>query len=118
MQGEYSSTQTSRGVDWILHESCGHCTLPYDLSVQDGYFICTTSDYVIFRSKVSTHDPAIDLTSLKANLNNFLTRQDREAQITIRGGGYLVEAGPCGLTVTHIQQFNFMCKNVYVILET
>ena len=102
MQREHPSTQTSRGVDWILHESCGQCILPYDLSVQDGYFICTTSDYVIFRSKLSTHDPLIDLTSLKANLINFLTEQDREAQITINEVEYSIEPGPCGLTVPHL----------------
>ena len=101
MQRENPKTQTSRGVDWFLQESCGRCTFPYDLSVQDGYFTCTTSDYVIFRAKLSTYDPSIDLTSLKANLNNFLTRQDREAQITINEGRYLVEPGPCGLTVPH-----------------
>ena len=99
MQREYPNTQTSRGVDWILHESCGQCTFPYDLSVPDGYFTCTTSDYVIFRAKLSTHDPSIDLTSLKANLANFLARQDRETRITVNEGGYLVEPGPCGLTV-------------------
>ena len=103
MQGGSSSTvtQTSNEVYWILHQSC-QCTFPYDLSVQDGYFTCTTSDYVIFRAKLSTSDPSIDLTSLKANLTNFLTEQDSEAQITVNGGGYLVEPGPCGLTVPHL----------------
>ena len=99
--GASRSTQTSRGVTWLLHLSC-QCTLPYNLSVQDGYFTCTTGDYVIFRAKLSTYDPTTSLTSLTANLNNFLTRQDREARITINGGGYLVEPGPCGLTVPHL----------------
>ena len=103
MQGGPSSpsVQASSEVYWILHQSC-QCTFPYDLSVQDGYFTCTTSDYVIFRAKLSTSDPSIDLTSLKANLTNFLTEQDREARITINGGGYLVEPGPCGLTVPRL----------------
>ena len=104
MQGGPSSpsVQASSEVFWILHEGC-QCTLPYDLSVQDGYFTCTKSDYVIFRAKLSTlYDSSIDLTSLKDNLTNFLTEQDREARITINGGGYLVEPGPCGLTVPRL----------------
>ena len=103
MQGEQSSasTQASREVYWILHQSC-QCTFPYDLSVQDGYFTCTTSDYVVFRAKFSTSDPSIDLMSLKANLANFLTEQDREAQITVGQVGYLIKPGPCGLTVPRL----------------
>ena len=103
MQGGPSSarTQASSEVYWILHQSC-QCTLPYDLSVQDGYFTCTTSDYVIFRAKLSTSDQSIDLTSLKANLANFLTEQDREARITVDEVGYLIEPGPCGLIVPRL----------------
>ena len=67
--------------------------------MEDGSFTCA-SDYVVYRAKLSTyHNPSLDLTSLIANLTNFLTRQDRNAQITINGWGYLVEPGPCGLTV-------------------
>ena len=103
MQGGPSSasTQASSEVYWILHQSC-QCTFPYDLSVRDGYFTCTTSDYVVFRAKLSTSSTSLDLTSLTANLNNVLTEQDREARITVNEVGYLVEPGPCGLTVPHL----------------
>ena len=102
MQLLSSLTQTSREVNWILQEGCSQCirTSPDDLSVQDGYFTCTTSDYVIFRAKLSTNDLSINLTSLTTNLANIL--QDREAQIIVNNVEYLVEPGPCGLTVPHL----------------
>ena len=51
---------------------------------------------------MSSYDSSIDLISLVANLSNFLTRQDGKARITINGGAYLVEAGPCGVTIPHL----------------
>ena len=86
---------------WILYESC-ECNLPYDLSLQDRYFTCTISDYIIFRAKLSTKDLSTDLDSLKVDLNNSLTRQDRETRITINGVRYVISPGPCGLTVPHL----------------
>jgi len=88
-------------VLWILYESC-ECNLPYDLSLQDRYFTCTISDYIIFRAKLSTKDLSTDLDSLKVDLNNSLTRQDRETRITINGVRYVISPGPCGLTVPHL----------------
>ena len=100
-EGSSTATQTSRELYWILYRSC-ECTLPYDLSLQDGYFTCTTSDYIIFRAKLSTKDLSTDLESLKVDLNNLLTRQDRETRITINEVGYVISPGPCGLTVPHL----------------
>ena len=86
-------------VEWILYESC-QCTLPYDFSVQDSYFACATSDYVIFRAKLSERDSlnAVYLPSLKANLSRLLARADK-TQITINGVKFFIEPGPCGLTI-------------------
>ena len=92
------SSDASRELYWILHESC-QCALPYGFSVQDGYFTCMASDYVIFRAELSTpYDSShtVDMTSLKAKLSNFQT------QITINGGRYLVGPDPCGLTVPQL----------------
>ena len=100
-EGSSTATQTNRELYWILYKSC-KCTLPYHLSLQDGYFTCTTSDYIIFRAKLSTNDLSTDLESLKVGLNNLLTRQDRETRIIINGVGYVISPGPCGLTVPHI----------------
>ena len=100
-EGSNTATQTIRELNWILYKSC-ECTLPYDLSLQDGYFTCTTSDYIIFRAELSTTDLSTDLESLKVDLNNFLTRQDRETRITINEVGYIISPGPCGLTVPHL----------------
>ena len=101
-QSSSTQWQTRSQVNLILHESCSQCTSPYDLSVPDGYFTCTTSDYVIFRAKIqfSTSDPSIDLTTLKANLANLL--QDRETRIIVNNVEYILEPGPCGLTVPHL----------------
>ena len=96
--------ETSREVQRIIHENC-QCTLPYDFSVEDGYFICTASDYVIFRAKLTASfdsTDAIDLMSLKANLSNALARQNRKTQITVYGARYFIEPGPCGLTVPQL----------------
>ena len=57
---------------------------------------------MIFRAKLSTKDLSTDLESLKVDLNNSLTRQDRETRIIINGIRYLVSSGPCGLTVPHL----------------
>ena len=100
-EGSRTATQTSRELYWILYRSC-ECTLPYDLSLQDGYFTCTTSDYIIFRAKLSTKDLSTDLESLKVDLNNLLTRQDIETRIIINEVGYVISPGPCGLTVSHL----------------
>ena len=98
--GSNRASRASTEVEWIIYESC-QCTLPYDLSVQDGYFTCATSDYVIFRAELS--DSSTDLASLTAGLTNFLTVPDREARlITIDGVGYLVSPGPCRLTVPRL----------------
>ena len=106
LQGSNSnsvSQQMSSEVNWLLYKSC-QCTLPYDLSVQDGYFTCTASNFVVFRAKLSTHDTSVDFPSLTAGLTNILTGPGmyRETQITIYGVGYLVSPGPCGLTVPHL----------------
>ena len=100
-EGSDTATQTIRELYWILYKSC-ECALPYDLSVQDGYFTCMTSDYIIFRAKLSTNDLSTDLESLKVDLNNFLTRQDRETRITINELRYVISPGPCGLIVPHL----------------
>ena len=91
-------------MNWILRQSCSQCTFSDDLSVLDGFITCTTSDYFIFRVtlKLSTHDPAIDLTSFKDNLANFLTKRDKEARITIKEVECTVKPGPCGLIVPHL----------------
>ena len=100
-EGSNTATQTIRELHWILYESC-QCTLPYDLSLQDGYFTCTTSDYIIFRAELSTTDLSTDLESLKVGLNNFITRQDRETRININDVRYIISPGPCGLTVPYL----------------
>ena len=92
------STQVGTEVNWILIKSC-QGSLPYDFTVEDGDFACA-SGYVVYRAKLNTyHNPSLDLTSLIANLTNFLTGQDNKTQITINGRVHLVEPGPCGLTV-------------------
>ena len=96
--------ETSREVQRIIHENC-QCTLPYDFSVQDGYFICKASDYAIFRAKLSASfdsSDAIDLMSLISNLSNVLAREDRKTQIIVYGARYFIEPGPCGLTVPQL----------------
>ncbi len=99
--GHLAITQTSREVGWILYEIC-QCAMEFELSVH-GYFTCTTSDYIIFRTKVSTFvDSSLDLASLKTGLSNFLTNPERETRIIINEVGYLVSPGPCGLTVPHL----------------
>ena len=99
--GSNRASRASTEVEWTIYESC-QCTLPYDLSVQDGYFTCATSDYVIFRAELSTLVSSTDLASLTAGLTNFLTVPDGEARITIDGVGYLVSPGPCGLTAPRL----------------
>ena len=92
------STQVGTEVNWILLKSC-QCGLPYDFTVDDGDFTCA-SGYVVYRAKLNTyHNPSLDLTSLKANLTNFLTGQDNKTRITINGRVHLVDPGPCGVTV-------------------
>ena len=98
------SSEATREVQWLIYESC-QCTLPYEFSVQDGYYTCTASDYVIFRAKLSTSyesSNSVDMASLKANLSNFFTRQDERTPITMNGGRYFIEPGPCGLTVPQL----------------
>ena len=62
-----------------------------DFSVQDSYFACATSDYAIFRAKLSERDSlnAVYLPSLKANLSRLLAREDK-TQITINGTKYVL----------------------------
>ena len=95
--------QARSEVPWIIQENC-QCPLPYDFSVKDSYFTCTASDYVIFRAKLSASfksPNALNLASLKANLSNLFAREDK-IQITINGGKYFIEPGPCGLTVPQL----------------
>ena len=78
--------------------------MPYDFAVEESHFTCTAHDYVIFRLKLSgafDSSDAIDLTSLQANLSNLFAREDK-IQITINGGTYVIEPGPCGLTVPQL----------------
>ena len=96
-------TQAMRELRLLLLRSC-QCTLPYDFTEPAGYFTCTpfASDYIILRARVSTtFQSSIDLASLMANLTSYITGNDRDAMITINGGGYKVSPGPCGLTVSH-----------------
>ena len=98
------SSEATREVQWLIYESC-QCTLPYEFSVRDGYFTCTASDYVVFRAKLSTpyeSSNSVDIASLKANLSNFLTRENEKTPITMNGGRYFIEPGPCGLTVPQL----------------
>ena len=98
------SSEATREVQWLIYESC-QCTLPYDFSVQDGYYTCTASDYVIFRAKLSTpyeSSNSVDMASLKANLSNILTRQNEKKTITMNGGRYFIEPGPCELTLPQL----------------
>ena len=105
MQARLNSLRygTRREVEWIVQENC-QCSLPYEFSVDDGYFICTASGYAIFRAKFSLSDSwnETDLASVKSNLSNLLNRQDRKTYITINDGRYFIEAGPCGLTVPQL----------------
>ena len=105
MQARLNSLRygTRREVEWIIQENC-QCSLPYEFSVDDGYFICTASDYAIFRAKFSLSDSwnETDLASVKSNLSNLLSRQDRKTYITIDDGRYFIEAGQCGLTVPQL----------------
>ena len=95
--------ETSRDVKWIIQENC-QCSLPFEFSVDDVYFICTASGYAIFRAKFSLSDSwnETDLASVKSNLSNLLNRQDRKTYITIDDGRYFIEAGQCGLTVPQL----------------
>ena len=98
------SSEATREVQWLIYESC-QCTLPYEFSVRDGYYTCTASDYVVFRAKLSTpyeSSNSVDMASLKANLSNVLTRQNEKKTITMNGGRYFIEPGPCGLTVSQL----------------
>ena len=98
------SSEATREVQWLIYESC-QCTLPYGFTVQDGYYTCTASDYVIFRAKLSTpyeSSHSVDMALLKANLSNVLTRQNEKKTITMNGGRYFIEPGPCGLTVPQL----------------
>ena len=89
-------------MQWIILENC-HCTLPYDFSVQDGYFACATSDYVIFRAKLVASFDSMDLRVLKTNLlSNLIAKKDRQTKITIYGVTYVIEPGPCGLTAPQL----------------
>ena len=99
------SSEATREVQWLIYESC-QCTLPYDFSVQDVYYTCTASDYVVFRAKLSMSfdsSHSVDMASLKANLSNFLTRQNEKKTITMNGGRYFIEPGQCGLTVPQLK---------------
>ena len=60
---------------------------------------------VVFRAKLSTpyeSSNSVDMASLRANLSNVLTRQDERTPITMNGGRYFIEPGPCGLTVPQL----------------
>ena len=72
--------------------------------MDDSYFICTASDNGIFRAKLSLSDSwnETDLASVKSNLSNLLSRQDRKTYITIDDATYFIEPGPCGLTVPQL----------------
>lgn len=94
---------TGREILWLIQENC-QCSLPYSFSVQSGHFTCTASDYAIFRAKLSPSESwnETDLASLKSNLSNLLSRQDRKTYITIYESRYVIEPGPCGLTVPQL----------------
>ena len=72
--------------------------------MQGGHITCTASDYVIFRTKLSPSDSMneMDLASVKSNLSNLLSRQDRKTYITVYESRYFIEPGPCGLTVPQL----------------
>ena len=55
-----------------------HIYMTFNFSARWLYVTCTTRYYVTFRAKLSAHDSSIDVTSLVANLTNFVTRQDIE----------------------------------------
>ena len=105
MQARLNSLRygTRREVEWIIQENC-QCSFPYEFSLEDGYFICTASDYAIFRAKFSLSDSwnETDLASVKSNLSNLLSRQDRKTYITIYESRYFIELGQCGLTVPQL----------------
>ena len=103
-------------MQWIIHESC-QCILPYDISLQDSYFTCTASDYAIFRAKLSVSfesQNAVNLASLKANLSSLLAKEDK-IQITINGGKYFIEPGPCGLTVPKAQLSTLLGQCIHTV---
>ena len=87
-------------MQWIIYKAC-QCALPHDFALQESHFTCTAHDYVIFRVKLSGAFDSTDLTSLEANLSNLFAREDK-TQITINGGTYVIEPGPCGLTVPEL----------------
>ena len=90
-------------MPWIIYKAC-QCALPHDFAVQESHFTCTAHDYVIFRVELSgafDSSDATDLISLEANLSNLFAREDK-TQITINGGAYVIEPGPCGLTVPQL----------------
>ena len=92
------STQAAKEVYWLLFQKC-QCTLPYDFTVEDGYFTCATSNYTTFRAKLSTSNPSTDMASV---LTKLVTDPDRDVRITINGAGYSVSSGPCGVTVPYL----------------
>ena len=97
-------TQAMRELRLLLLRSC-QCTLPYDFTEPAGYFTCTptASDYIILRVRFSTTSTysSIELASLMTNFSSYITGEDRDVLITIKGGGHKVSPGPCGLTVSH-----------------
>ena len=92
------SAQAAKEVYWLLFQKC-QCNLPFDFTVEDGYFTCATSGYVIFRAKLSTSNPSTDMASV---LTNLVTDPLRDVRFTINGVGYSVSSGPCGVTVLYL----------------
>ena len=70
--------------------------------MRDGYFTCAAGDYVVFRVRLSTKSPMLDLTFLTSNLTDVLNGEKESRQIPIRGRKYLLSPGPCGVTVPNL----------------
>ena len=92
------STLASTEMYWKLFQHC-QCTMPYDFTVEHGYFTCAGSGYVIFRAKLSATNPSIDIISA---LTTLLTDPKKDVRLIINGVGYSVSPGPCGVTVAHL----------------
>ena len=96
-QRHYTSIQ--RSLQLFLFKSC-QCSLPYSFEVNDDDFRCAEGGYVIYRARLtSDHRSTPDLASLTNNITGILIGEERNRQITVSGRKYLVEPGPCGVTV-------------------
>ena len=85
---------------WAFRKYC-HCTtkITDDISLNNGYFKCSTSGYITFRAHLYSTESTTDPTSFTSALTNWLYGQDTDKTITIYGKQYSVEPGPCGVTV-------------------